>query len=237
MSRRTPLTRVGCSIRPTDRLLRACASFGIAVHRDTNGHGAGAHSAARRLDRALHRARVTLVIGPSGSGKTTLLRALRHRMRVSHRKVVVPTHTESRRCIIDLIRAPIPRAMRILSAAGLADAKLLARIPSELSAGERARFSLAQAMSRCEAAAEKSPRSPVTLLIDEFGNALDRPAAHTLARTLRRWLSRHIATRTIRVVCATSHDDMLHALEPELVVWMELGSGSRFTRGEMTIPK
>ncbi len=87
----------------------------------------------------------------------------------------------------------------------------------------------------------------VILLADEFGATLDRVSAKAMARNVRRWVrksgarvcvpapgkAREAASgggsstnsdrAGVTLVCATTHDDLLEALAPEVLVWKGLG--------------
>jgi ABC-type ATPase with predicted acetyltransferase domain len=113
--------------------------------------------------------------------------------------------------------APLESVTRWLSLAGLNDAAVMLRTPSQLSEGQRHRLRLAQAM----AVAERSAASWTVLLIDEFGSTLDRTTAFALARGIRRW----VAKSRVCLVCATTHDDLLEPLMPDTLV--EVAPGGR----------
>jgi len=106
--------------------------------------------------------------------------------------------------------ATLEQVCRWLSLAGLNDAAVMLRKPSQLSEGQRHRLKLAQAM----AVAERRPEPWAVLLIDEFGSTLDRPTAFALARCVRRW----VTGSDVCLVCATTHDDLLEPLWPDVLV-------------------
>jgi ABC-type ATPase with predicted acetyltransferase domain len=215
---------VDVTIRPTERLCRACAAFGVGIrqvhrHRRTPAGVSGSRLARRALD-ALPEGGVALVTGPSGSGKSTLLgrlaaEAARRRLEV----VRVPGAEPGRGAIIDLIPGPLGEAIATLARAGLADATLLGRTPDELSEGERFRLSLALGLHRARSA--RPARAPI-LVVDEFAATLDRATARSLARGVHRWAARERA----RVVCATAHDDLADALTPHLSIVLALGGAA-----------
>lgn len=196
---------------PTPRVLRACAALGCCVRRGREGPPrlVGARLAARALLRVLGAGQVAWISGPSGAGKSTLLRALAAQARARRRRVLRPPPALAAcatRAVIDLVPGPLDAALAALARAGLADARLLVRTPSELSEGERARLALAWAFARTRADARRA-----VLLLDEFASTLDRPAAARAARALRRWASR----TGLRVVVATAHDDLAPHLAPD----------------------
>lgn len=104
-----------------------------------------------------------------------------------------------------------------LSLAGLNDAAVMLRKPEQLSEGQRHRLRLAQAM----AIAERRPEHWALLLVDEFGSTLDRVTAVGLARSLRRWISQS----RVCLIAATTHDDLLEALQPDVLVELSPGGG------------
>lgn len=106
--------------------------------------------------------------------------------------------------------ASLEEVCHSLSLAGLNDAAVMLRKPSQLSEGQRHRLRLAQAM----AVARRRPEPWSVLLVDEFGSTLDRTTAFALARSLRRW----IAKSGVCLVCATTHDDLLEPLAPDTLV-------------------
>ncbi len=204
------------------RVLRAVAPFGIGAacaERDARARAAHARYAARALDRALGRGHVAFITGPSGGGKSTLLRALALRLRARGERVVWAD--PSRLCagarpLVDRVPGPLPAALGHLARAGLAEARLWPRSVRALSEGERARAALARSMALCERA------GAATLLADEFCSGLDRATACSVAAALARWARGTGGRRSVRVVVASAHDDLLEALDPRLLVYVGL---------------
>ena len=88
---------------------------------------------------------------------------------------------------------------------------MLLRTPSELSDGQRYRFRIAYAL---HALPHPSPLTPIPILLDEFGAILDRTLAKVVAFNLRK-----LATRSgVGVLCATTHEDLLDDLNPDVHV-------------------
>lgn len=198
--------------------MRAIAPFGLEPGA-ARSIVAGQRERARRdgvrlletLD-GLARARggaVALVTGPSGSGKSTLLASVGEILDARH-----GTYTIAGRARVDASRpvaalrggTALDAWLGVLSAAGLAEARLLATPAGVLSEGERARLRLALAMSRV------SPRG--VLIIDEFCSTLDRATAAGVSASLRRWAGRV----GVRVIVASGHEDLARLLGPDVIL-------------------
>ena len=172
--------------------------------------------------------RLMFVTGPSGGGKSTLLREVAGAVAGRTGWGVLDFAAIDRRPVpegevvidaVDAGRLPLERALALLSLAGLNDAFVMLRRPAELSDGQRYRFALARAMAEVEADAA---RRCWLVVADEFGAALDRTTAVVIARSLRKWVTR--SDRACLVV-ATTHDDLLEALSPDVLVEKRLGAG------------
>jgi uncharacterized protein len=167
---------------------------------------------------------VVFITGPSGCGKSVLLARLEEALRAaSPGAVQVASLTAGDlprdRAVVDLLTGPVERRLRILSAAGLADAFLLLRPPQELSDGQRYRLRLAMAIETLTDPA-RSPRRPANqdslnlLVCDEFCSTLDRMCARTVAYRVRRLAD----AEGITVLAASAHDDLVEDLAPDVLI-------------------
>ncbi|MEM1211867.1 MAG: ATP-binding cassette domain-containing protein [Planctomycetota bacterium] len=234
---------------PSSRVLHAAAMFGLGIDR------AQTVELIPPTELELGPHRVLFITGPSGSGKSTLLRRLGEAAVQRGLPVVdldgLPTPAD--RPLVDLLSAEdaadglddvvgvedfstppagLERALRLLSLAGLGDAFVMLRRPSELSDGQRARLRLALAMEAAEAEVSRGELTgegvelAALLVADEFGATLDRQTAVTLAASVRRFADRCPVT----VAVATTHDDLLEALSPDVLVYKPLGEGVEVVR-------
>lgn len=151
---------------------------------------------------------VVYISGGSGSGKSVILRALQEQFDGA---VSLEEQDISSQCaLVDCFEGPLDEALKWLSLAGLSDAFALLRRPGELSDGQRYRFQLALALAQ----------RPRFICIDEFCNLLDRITAAVVAFNVRQFADRFGTT----FVVASSHDDLLDDLHPDVVVIKHLGS-------------
>jgi hypothetical protein len=195
------------------RAQETAAMFGI----DVDGEAEGAIVPSCRIQ--LPNPGIVFITGPSGAGKSTLLRAIGAQCVSRGVQVIglddLPQDQGDHR-VIDLVGDSLDESMSLLSLAGLSEAFVMLRRPHELSDGQRYRFALARMMH----AASRHERCVV--LADEFGAALDRLTAKIIARNLRRWIDRSDTPR-IAFVAATSHDDLLESIQPDVLVWISMG--------------
>jgi ABC-type ATPase with predicted acetyltransferase domain len=153
---------------------------------------------------------VIYITGQSGSGKSLLLRAIAAHLAVEGRCVdFSDVPLETGRPLVDSFGGgpdSLQRALYALSVAGLSDAYLFCRKPSELSEGQRYRFRLALALSTVSGGG--------AIVIDEFCSLLDRITARIIAANCRKFADRFAVT----FVVATAHEDLAEDLAPDLHV-------------------
>lgn len=216
--------------RPGGRLKRALAAFGLTLDEPRIAAGPrDAAGAAVTLDERLSPGDLALVTGPSGAGKSTLLRAV---AAIAHQRGELvldardlpPDH--DRRPIVELFHAPPEGdsgSMRLLASVGLGDARLMPRPAGGLSDGQRARLGIALALDRAQAEGGRA-----LIVIDELASGVDTLAAEGLCAGLRRALVRSDARRRLRIVCATTRDDLLAHLDPDVCVRLDAAGVASF---------
>lgn len=146
---------------------------------------------------------VVYITGESGSGKSQLLKELNKQME-SLNPVNIDSVVLEDKPLIDQIGEDDADATKILSRAGLNDAYLLVRKPSELSDGQLYRLKIAKLMDA----------DSKVWIADEFGAVLDRTTAKAVAYNLRKQANAVGAT----VVVATTHKDLKDELAPNLYI-------------------
>lgn len=147
---------------------------------------------------------VVYITGQSGSGKSLLLKELAKQLAGEQSVADLDKVELDEVPLIDQIGKSTDDAIRILNMAGLNDAYLFIRKPSELSDGQRYRFRIAKLLeSGCK-----------VWVADEFGAVLDRTTAKVVAFNVRKFAKHCGAT----VIVATTHKDLLDELAPTLYV-------------------
>lgn len=148
---------------------------------------------------------VVYITGQSGSGKSLLLRDLAKQMIERGKKVINLDQIElGDRPLIDGLGKDTNEAIRLLGRAGINDAYLYLRKPSELSDGQRYRFRLAKAIET----------NSEVWVADEFLAVLDRTAAKVIAYSMQKTAREMGAT----LMVATTHTDMVKDLGPDLYI-------------------
>lgn len=185
-------------VERSNRILEVAEAFGIGLDEKE-------FVVFDNLELEVNKGDIVYITGQSGSGKSLLLRELASQMKKSNQSVVnLDEIVLEDKPLIDQIGKDTNDAIRILSIAGINDAYLYVRKPSELSDGQRYRFRLAKAV---EANAD-------VWVADEFLAVLDRIAAKVIAYSLQKTARRVGST----VIVATTHTDMVNDLSPDLLI-------------------
>jgi ABC-type ATPase with predicted acetyltransferase domain len=158
-----------------------------------------------RQDIEINQGDVVYVTGQSGSGKSTVLRELKAKMRDEGLAVTDIDQVQLEdKPLIDQIGKNVNEALDFLSIAGLNDAYLFIRKPSELSDGQRYRFRLAKIIeSGCK-----------VWVADEFMAVLDRTTAKVISYNIQKIARATGAT----LLVATTHTDMVDDLAPTVYI-------------------
>jgi uncharacterized protein len=170
------------------------------------GFEQGWHVIADSLELPIEPGDVVLFTGASGSGKSSLMRAVAEQLATGDgtRVMSIDDLDLGEQPLVEALPGEPAEAMQLLSQCGLGEARLMLRMPGELSDGQRYRFRLALAISR----------RPRWIIADEFTATLDRTLAKVIAFNLRR-----LADRTgIGFLLATTHEDVALDLESDVHV-------------------
>lgn len=148
---------------------------------------------------------VVYITGQSGSGKSLLLRDLKSQMQNEGKKIADLGEIQlEEKPVIDLVGRTTVEATDLLAKAGISDAWIYIRKPSELSDGQRYRLKLAKIMEQ----------DADVWIADEFGAVLDRVTAKIVAFNIQK-IARRLG-KTFMV--ATTHTDLAEELGPDLTI-------------------
>ncbi|MGK2895024.1 ATP-binding cassette domain-containing protein [Klebsiella michiganensis] len=186
-------------VNKTIRTLEIAESFGLGLDEKE-------WTLYDNLELDIERGDVVYVTGQSGSGKSVVLRELQRMMAESGKTVssIDDFVFEDGANVIDQLGKTTSDALGLLSMAGLNDAYLFVRKPSEMSDGQKYRLKIAKLI---ESGAD-------VWVADEFGAVLDRVTAQVVASNLQR------AARAVgaTVIVATTHEDLKNALRPSVQI-------------------
>lgn len=198
MSEYTITRKFNTSVERTSRVLEIAESFGLGLSDKEFVVYDGLTIDVKPGD-------VVYITGQSGSGKSLLLRDLSSQMTAGGLKVADLNKIElEERPVVELLGKSTNEALDLLAKAGISDAWIYIRKPSELSDGQRYRLKLAMLMDS----------DADVWIADEFGAVLDRVTARVVAFSMQK-VSRR-AGKTFMV--ATTHDDMVAELAPDLTI-------------------
>jgi len=186
----------------TDKVALVCRMFGLTVD------GLTERPLNHSCQLEINDGNIVYITGPSGAGKSVLLGELEKSIPVSDRINLTRIKLPSDKTLIDCIDGDLLRSLRMLSIAGLNDCFCVLNQPCNLSEGQKYRFRLAMAL-----AARKK-----FIFADEFCSELDRITAAVISYNVHKFAKR---TGTIFIL-ASSHDDILLDLSPDVLVVKEL---------------
>ena len=161
---------------------------------------------------------IVYITGPSGAGKSILLGELEKSVPASDKVNLNEIKLPDDKSVIDCIHSALRyerhsdgdflQALKLLSIAGLNDVFCVLNQPANLSDGQKYRFRLAMAL-----ASEKK-----FIFADEFCSELDRITAAVISYNIRR----HAKRTGVIFILASSHEDILLDLVPDVLVAKEL---------------
>jgi len=190
--------RFATSVERTTRVLEIAESFGLGLSDKI-------FVIYDKLELEVEQGDVVYITGQSGSGKSLLLRDLAEQMAAEGKDVInLNEIVFEERPVIDLVGKTTTDAANLLAQAGISDAYLYLRKPSQLSDGQLYRLKLAKLI---ESGAD-------VWVADEFGAILDRITAKVVAFNLQKMARRLGKTFMI----ATTHTDLTEDLNPSLTI-------------------
>jgi len=194
----------------TDKAADVMRAFGITVQRLRN------NAVVHRCEIKLSSGEIAYITGPSGSGKSVLLREFYNTFssgdKINIDDIPLPNDKTCVDCISEIsnLKSQISdsggflETLRTLSYAGLTDVFCVLNSPANLSEGQKYRYRIAKAI-----AGDKQ-----FIFADEFCSNLDRVTAAVISYNLRKFAKKTGKT----FVLASSHDDLLADLLPEVIV-------------------
>jgi len=199
----------------TDKVVQVCRMFGLTADRLTR------RCIINNCRLEINDGDIVYITGPSGAGKSVLLKELERAIPASDRVNLARIRLTKDRTLIDCIDADLLTSLRMLSTAGLNDVFCILNQPANLSEGQKYRFRLAMAM-----AAERK-----FIFADEFCSELDRITAAVISYNIHKFAKRTGTT----FILASSHDDMLLDLAPDVLVVKELSEKAQVIYKKKTI--
>ena len=191
--------RFQTSVKRSKRVLEVAEAFGLGVSEQEFVVYDNLKFQTRQGD-------CIYITGQSGSGKSIMLRELARQYRDDYGlKVATLNDVELEDVpLIDQIGKSTEEACKILTKAGLNDAYLFIRRPSELSDGQRYRLIIAKLL---DAGVD-------VIAADEFGAILDRTTARVVAYSVRAMCEK----AGITLIVATTHKDLMWDLRPTMTI-------------------
>ena len=199
------------AVEPTERVIQVAIMFGLGLDESREV------VVLDNVELAIEPGDVVYITGQSGSGKSVLLSELKKQMSGWLDLSACGEKVAFDKPLVDCFTGELSEALYYLSLAGLNDAFVFLRKPSELSDGQRYRFRLAQAM-----AAE-----PKCVFIDEFCATLDRITARIIAANVRKFADKFKST----FIVATTHDDLYEDLQPDVYIEKLFGNRCEIEHG------
>jgi ABC-type ATPase with predicted acetyltransferase domain len=151
---------------------------------------------------------IVYITGPSGAGKSVLLKELEKSVPASDKANLNEVKLPCDKSVIDCIGGDFLEGLKLLSIAGINDAFCVLNQPTNLSDGQKYRFRLAVALGS----------GAKFIFADEFCSELDRITAAVISYNIQKYAKRTGVT----FILASSHEDILLDLAPDVLVVQEL---------------
>jgi len=182
----------------TDKIAGVMKTFGVDLERVRE------RGVRHECSLSLKAGEICFITGASGAGKSVLLREMYDGTDAGRRLDINEIGIEAGKSVIDCIEGDLFESLKILGRTGLSDVFTALNEPAKLSEGEQYRYRLAKALL--------SERA--IIFADEFWSNLDRISAAVIAHNIRKVAGGSGKT----FVLASSHDDILADLRPDVVV-------------------
>jgi ABC-type ATPase with predicted acetyltransferase domain len=182
----------------TEKVADVMRAFGITVQRLKN------NAITHKCEIKISPGEIAYITGPSGSGKSILLREFFNSFACDNKINIDDIPLPDDKSCVDCVPGGFLDTLRNLSSAGLTDVFCVLNAPANLSEGQKYRYRIAKAL-----ADDKQ-----FIFADEFCSQLDRVTAAVISHNLRKF-----ASKTGKIfILASSHDDLLADLLPEVIV-------------------
>jgi ABC-type ATPase with predicted acetyltransferase domain len=197
--------RFGWDVEVTERVRGVSRMFGLTLDRLRE------RSPSFKCKIKVKEGDVVYITGPSGAGKSVILRELEKQVIGEDAINLSDVELSGERSVIDSTSGEFLDSLKFLSTAGLSDAFCLLNRTAHLSEGQQWRLKLAKALA--------SGRKYI--FADEFCSGLDRISAGVVSYRVRRYAKE----RRVTFFLASSHEDVLSELQPDVIIRLDL-SGS-----------
>ncbi len=182
----------------TEKVADVMRAFGITVQRLKD------NAVVHQSNIKLSPGEIAYITGPSGSGKSVLLREFYNTFTGNEKINIDDIPLPDDKTCVDCLDVGFLETLQNLSCAGLTDVFCVLNSPANLSEGQKYRYRVAKALAG----------GKQFIFADEFCSNLDRVTAAVISYNLRKF-----ATKTGKTfILASSHDDLLADLLPEVIV-------------------
>lgn len=144
---------------------------------------------------------IGLIIGRSGSGKSSILSQIRKNMVVAS----LPTINNNLSLVSQFSNLKEEDVCELLCGIGLSSVPTWLRTPNIISNGERARFDIVSQIANA--------KDGEIIVIDEYTSVVNRDVAKSMSFSLQRY----IRSKSLRVILASCHYDIILWLQPNWI--------------------